>query len=53
MNMQTITAMKQYEGKSVEELRMEDYQRGNKGQGQGAPIQLMCEAHSIHNITST
>lgn len=36
--LQAITAMQQYEGKSFEELRLEDYMAGNKGtKGQAAP----------------
>ena len=34
-NIQVITAMQAYQNKSVEELRFEDYSRGNKGPGQG------------------
>lgn len=34
--MQTITAMAQYENKSLEELRYEDYLQGNKGKGNAA-----------------
>ena len=36
--LQAITAMPQYEAKSFEELRLEDYMAGNKGtKGQAAP----------------
>jgi len=36
--LQAITAMPQYEQKSFEELRLEDYMAGNKGtKGQAAP----------------
>lgn len=36
--LQSITAMPQYEQKSFEELRLEDYLAGNKGsKGQAAP----------------
>ena len=33
IQMQTITAMQQYETKSLDELRYEDYMQGNKGTG--------------------
>jgi len=42
INIQAITAMPQYEAKSFEELRFEDYQAGNKGSmgqpGAAAPV---------------
>ena len=38
ITLQAITAMPQYENKSFEELRLEDYMAGNKGtKGQAAP----------------
>mmetsp|Transcript_10161 Transcript_10161/g.19030 ORF Transcript_10161/g.19030 Transcript_10161/m.19030 type:complete len:1878 (-) Transcript_10161:4615-10248(-) len=41
INFQSITAMSQYENKSFEELRMEDYMAGNKGtQGQAQPSNM-------------
>ena len=36
-NIQVITAMPEYEGKSLEELRMEDYRKPDKGMGQQQP----------------
>jgi len=35
ISFQSITAMQQYEGKSFEEIRFEDYSMGNKGDGSG------------------
>uniref|UniRef100_A0A7S3QAT4 Peptidase S59 domain-containing protein n=1 Tax=Chaetoceros debilis TaxID=122233 RepID=A0A7S3QAT4_9STRA len=41
ISFQSITAMPVYEGKTFEELRMEDYMAGNKGsQGQPAPAAM-------------
>lgn len=37
-NIQVITAMQAYQHKSVEELRLEDYARGNKGPGSGGGV---------------
>ncbi|XP_022915204.2 nuclear pore complex protein Nup98-Nup96 [Onthophagus taurus] len=45
-----ITCMKEYEGKSLEELRFEDYQRKNKGQqpfGQPQPFGIASTSSSI------